>query len=107
MKSRKDYSDKIWRVKYKNHFYKSLDVKSNSLKILERKYLMNKSLMKDIQKKYDKIKSMRIIPVIFQKKRKFSPKGLINTLQNPILQFKLPQKNIIKDVVKFTLTYVK
>lgn len=47
---KKEYFSPKWRLTMENNFYKALDVKSNSIKIREKKHLVNKNLIQELRK---------------------------------------------------------
>lgn len=51
---KKEYFSPKWRLTMENNFYKALDVKSNSIKIREKKHLVNKNLIQELRKIEDK-----------------------------------------------------
>ena len=61
-KVRNDFSLNNWRKSISSNYYKALDIKSNSTKIIERKKLINKSLIKDFNL-FDKNKKINFFRI--------------------------------------------
>lgn len=59
---RNDFSLNNWRKAIATNYYKALDIKSNSTKIIERKKLINKSLIKDFNL-FDKNKKLNLFRI--------------------------------------------
>lgn len=49
-KVKEEFSETTWRKSMDIHYYKALDTKSNYMKVLERKKLINKNLIKELKR---------------------------------------------------------
>lgn len=99
------------------HYYKGLDTKSNSIKIREKKKLINKNIIMELRKseenpnkQFNKIKIVETIPKYIGPKKEtkyFDGSTHHSLIWNPLVAFHLEDEEVMSDVVQFLISYVK
>ena len=93
-----------WHFKMKTHFYKSLDILSNSIKLMEKKMFVNKQMLEELKmnkKVKGKVKLWssieKLLSVDNEQHIEYS-KGA-NIFVNPVIAFKLADPAVLTDTI--------
>ncbi len=117
-KSKSNYSGDNWQKTMKQDYYKALDVKSNYIKIIEKRYLINNSLLKSFKDSYDinrklqdRVVLTKTIDNLLYGKKQNEYQQIVNTEEsrfwNPAIAFEVKNKRIIRDIANVLLYFVK
>ena len=117
-KVKNEFAENNWKNSMKYNFYKALDVKSNSIKSLEKDKLVNKSLineLKHIQIKNKKLDDKIIITtticnLVGRKKHKYfkiKDEKDFTRFWNPVIAFEIGNKRIMSDIAEILIAYIK
>ena len=113
MQVKKELSQTTWKKQMDSHYYKSLDIKSNFIKILERKKLINKNLIKELKRQAllnknfpNGIILVDTINDLHQKDNIFKILKTTKHLYNPVIGFKIGDKKVIEDCVDVLGQYI-
>lgn len=117
VKQRKEVFSPKWKATMEHNYYKALDVKSNSIKVREKKKLVNKNLMIELRKMEEKsvsrkmgVKIKTTVPKLLgleSHKEFFKVESEQKNLDNPLICFKLDDTKILKDVVCILVSYLR
>lgn len=94
------------------NYFKALDIKSNFIKMMERKKLINKNLLKELKRQGALNKrhhqGLVLVDTINDKapEQFFLYQKTHSVLQNPVIGFKLGDKQVVVDCVKMLSQYI-
>lgn len=117
-KVKNEFAENNWKNSMDYNFYKALDVKSNSIKSIEKDKLVNKSLineLKHIQIKNKKLNDKILITntignLVGRKKHKYfkiKDEKDFTRFWNPVIAFEIGDKRIMSDIAEILIAYIK